>query len=179
MSATRWILLSGTFPNTKEERMARILLSASFTLAVLLTGCAELDVYPVNEHGAKIEPEGIPYYLPMPILIVGADFSCRIEYIPDLTQKYIIQATNAGAFERTVTLTQGWQFVGLTETGKDALTDIIDSLTKAVSEGVSFFATGGGGGEERVFEKGNLTPGVYSFEFSSGTLKLKPILNLP
>jgi len=115
--------------------MSRHTFQGLLVIAVLLTGCAEMEVYPVSDAGVKIEPEGIPFYMPRPILIVGADLSCRIEYIPDLTQKYIIQATNAGAFERTLTLTQGWQFVGLTEKGQDALTDIIDSLTKAASEG--------------------------------------------
>ncbi|MCK4594257.1 hypothetical protein KAU45_07130 [bacterium] len=152
--------------------MLRNTFQVALVMAVLLVGCANLEVYPVNDKGVKVDQEGIPYYLPQPILIVGADLSFRIEYIPDLTQKYIIQATNAGTFERTLTLTQGWQFVGLTESGTDTTSEIIGKLIDTAGGllSMSFY-------EPPELEDISLKPGLYYFEFSSGTIKLIPILN--
>ncbi len=163
--------------------MLRNTFQVALVMAVLLVGCANLEVYPLNDRGVKVDQEGIPYYLPQPILIVGADSSFRIEYIPDLTQKYIIQATNAGTFERTLTLTQGWQFVELTESGTDTTSEIIGKLTDTTSEIIGELIGTSGGFSSMGFDGSSelkdisLEPGLYYFEFSSGTIKLIPILN--
>jgi len=155
--------------------MARMTFLSALVLTVLLTSCARLEVYPASEVGLK-DKEGIPYYLPMPVLIVGVDLSCRIEYIPDMTKGYIIQTTNAGTFERQLTLTQGWQFVGLTESGTDTTGGIIGTLGSAVS-GISTLLTMGSLGIEGPEAPDiNLKPGVYYFDFSSGNPRLVPIV---
>jgi hypothetical protein len=158
--------------------MSRITLLAALGLAVLLMGCAKLEVYPANEVGVK-DKEGIPYYLPKPILIVGADLSCRIEYIPDLTKEYIIQTTNAGTFERELTLTQGWQFVGLTESGTDTTSGIIEALAAAASGVAQFTMVKGIDTQtldaEYIKANNSLKPGVYYFSFSADGIELKSV----
>lgn len=142
---------------------------------LLLTGCAQLSVYPVDDSGVRGESEGIPYYLPRPVLIVAADLSCRIEYIPDLSRRYIIDTSNAGSFERSITLENGWCFVGLTEKGSEPVSDVIDSVSEvggSLPSAPPFKSFGAkSGGDGRV----ELKPGVYLFEYAGGGVTLVPL----
>lgn len=145
---------------------------------LLLAGCAQLSVYPVDDYSVRGGAEGIPYYLPRPVLIVAADLSCRIEYIPDLSRRYIIDTSNAGSFERSITLENGWCFAGLTEKGSEPVGDVIDSLSDAGGKLFSMVrsGTGGGGGAggdaDRTMEP---KPGVYLFDYAGGEVTLVPL----
>ena len=159
--------------------MLKRTLQGALLIAALLMSCAEISVYPVNDGVVNEKQEGIPYYLPRPILIVGADLSCRIEYIPDLTKEYIIRATNAGTFERELTLTQGWQFVGLTESGTDTTSGIIEALAEAAGGVAQFTMVKGIDTQtldvEYIKANNRLKPGVYYFSFLEDGIELKSV----
>jgi hypothetical protein len=142
---------------------------------LLLTGCARLDVYPVDDYGVRGESDGILYYLPRPVLIVAADLSCRIEYIPDFSRRYIIDTSNAGSFERSITLENGWCFVGLTEKGGEPVGDLIDSLSGAGGKLFSMIRGGGGGAGGGVDRTMGPQPGVYLFDYTGGEVTLVPL----
>lgn len=153
---------------------------AVIILALLVTSCVRAEVRPIKSD----DVEGIRFYRPWPYLWVtlakadeGAGCKLTVEYLPDLSQQYIIipHYIGVGTLKVAPQLAQGWNLTALEVQADPKVAELVTAISglagniasaaiKPAVEGASVPALPG--------------PGLYRFEFNKQDGRVEKLIQV-